>query len=165
MPLTLRPAQPADEPFLFELYASTRAEELTAWGWDAAQRDLFLKLQFNGQQQHYRTHFAHADHSIVELDDQPIGRLIVARSEQEIHLADLIIQSAHRGSGIGTALIRALLAEAARSGKIVRLSVLRTNRATRLYQRLGFSIVADSETYVLMESRPLPPDTPDTPQE
>jgi ribosomal protein S18 acetylase RimI-like enzyme len=154
MPLTLRPVEPTDEPLLFELYASTRIDELAAWGWDATQRDLFLKLQFNGQQQHYRTHFAHADHVIVELDDQPIGRLIVARSEQDIHLADMIIQPAQRGCGIGTLLLRELLAEAARSHKPIRLNVLRTNRALRLYQRLGFAVVGDNGTHLLMEARP-----------
>lgn len=154
MALTLRPVQPTDEPLLFELYAGTRTDELAAWGWDAAQRDLFLKLQFNGQQQHYRSHFAHADHSIVELDGQPIGRLLVTRDEQEIHLADIMIQPALRGSGIGTTLIRQLLAEAARSHRPLRLHVLRTNPALRLYQRLGFAIVGDTDTHLLMEARP-----------
>ena len=154
MALTLRPVTPADEPLLFELYAGTRIDELAAWGWDAAQRDLFLKLQFNGQQQHYHTHFAYADHSIVELDNQPIGRLIVARNEQDIHLADIVIQPAQRGSGIGTTLIRQLLDEAARSHKPLRLHVLRANRALRLYQRLGFTIAEDNGTHLLMEARP-----------
>ena len=32
-PLTFRCAVPDDEVFLFELYGSTRKEEMAAWGW------------------------------------------------------------------------------------------------------------------------------------
>jgi ribosomal protein S18 acetylase RimI-like enzyme len=154
MALTLRPAQPADELFLFELYVTTRMEELAAWGWDASHQDVFLKLQFTAQQQHYRTHFAHADYSIVYLDDRPIGRLIVARGNRDIHIADIIVLPEYRGAGIGTTLIRDILAEAAQAQKSVRLQVLNTNRAIRLYERLGFTIIADGGTHFMMEARP-----------
>jgi ribosomal protein S18 acetylase RimI-like enzyme len=69
-------------------------------------------------------------------------------------VADIIIQPAQRGSGIGTVLIRQLLHEAGQSRKPLRLHVLRTNRAIQLYQRLGFAIVGDTGTHVLMEVRP-----------
>ena len=37
MNVSLRPVEADDHPFLYELYCSTRQEELAAWGWDAAQ--------------------------------------------------------------------------------------------------------------------------------
>ncbi len=154
MMVTLRSVQPTDEPFLFELYCSTRMDELAAWGWDSSHRDVFLKLQFTAQQQHYRMNFPHADFSIVYLEDRPIGRLIVARGNRDIHIADISILPEQRGIGIGTTLIRGILSEAAEAQKPVRLQVLTTNRAIRLYERLGFSIIADGGTHFLMEAQP-----------
>ena len=63
----------------------------------------------------------------------------------------------HRGTGMGTALLKDLLAEAERAGKPVRLQVLKTNRAIRLYARLGFAITGESPTHLQMEWRPGPP--------
>jgi len=59
----------------------------------------------------------------------------------------------HRGAGIGGAILRSLLAEAAAAGKPVRIHVERLNPARRLYERLGFLPVADKGVYVMMEWR------------
>lgn len=154
MSVTLRPTEPADRDFLFALYASTRQDELAAWGWDAAQGDVFLAMQFRAQEQHYATTWPHAAHRVVCLGGEPVGRLIVAREDGEIRLADIALLPAHRGAGIGARLIGDLLAEAARVGRPVRLHVARDNRARRLYERLGFTPVADDGVYLLMECRP-----------
>ncbi|MCI0490492.1 MAG: hypothetical protein L0229_28185, partial [Blastocatellia bacterium] len=42
---SLRPAEDEDEAFLFDLYASTREEEIAASGLDCAQKEMLLKLQ------------------------------------------------------------------------------------------------------------------------
>jgi len=47
--IDLRAATASDEPFLFALYASTREHELAAWGWEPAQRDAFLRMQWMAQ--------------------------------------------------------------------------------------------------------------------
>src|SRR5262245_24014367 len=46
MCLVLRPVAPGDEDFLFEVYVSTRADEVGAWGWDLDQQHGFLRMQF-----------------------------------------------------------------------------------------------------------------------
>ncbi len=58
----------------------------------------------------------------------------------ELHLNNLAVAPPHRGSGIGTALIRAVLREGARLGaRRATLEVRRSNDAAqRLYARLGF---------------------------
>ncbi len=149
--LILRPAEAEDEDFLFELYASTREEELSAWGWDEAQKESFLKLQFRGQQQHYRLAYEGADHHIILIDERAAGRLMVLRMESEIRLVDISLLSEHRGKGVGARLIRDLQREAARSGKPVRLHVERFNRAARFYERLGFLVIEDRGTHFFME--------------
>jgi ribosomal protein S18 acetylase RimI-like enzyme len=53
----------------------------------------------------------------------------------------------HRGNGIGEWLIKAILEEnIRRSYPAVSLSVRTDNPAIRLYERLGFAMVEDSET-------------------
>ena len=79
MSVSLRPATAADETFLSEVYSSTRRDELASWGWDAAQRDSFLTMQFNAQQAHFRNQFPGADHSIVLVDGKAMGRMVVVR--------------------------------------------------------------------------------------
>lgn len=154
MNVSLRPAEVADHPFLYELYCSTRQEELAAWGWDAAQTATFLQFQFRAQQLHYQTQFPHATYEIICHAGQPIGRLILDSSAQELRLVDIALLPAHRNSGIGSALLRDVLATAAQAGRPVRLHVEAHNRARRLYERLGFTLVTTVGPYYLMEKPP-----------
>jgi ribosomal protein S18 acetylase RimI-like enzyme len=149
--VTTRPVQPDDEPFLFELYSSTRREEIAAFGWDSAQADMFLRLQFRGQQRHYQTQAFEVDYRIITFEEKSIGRLIVIRSPREIRLADISLLPEHRGGGIGACLIRGLFAEARKKNLPVTLHVDKTNRAARLYERLGFKTVADTGAHLKME--------------
>jgi ribosomal protein S18 acetylase RimI-like enzyme len=153
MIVTLRPARPEDEPFLYDLYASTRAAELAALDWSSAQQEAFLSLQFRAQQAHYAEYPNPDPQIIVELD-RAIGRLLVSRLTDEIRLVDIALLPQWRGRGIGAALIRQLLDEAARAGKPVRLHVEKWNPAQRLYRRLGFVPRADDGLYCLMEWQP-----------
>jgi ribosomal protein S18 acetylase RimI-like enzyme len=77
----------------------------------------------------------------------------VSRSA-EIRVVDVALLPAARGRGIGTALLRDLLAEGARTGKKVSIHVERFNRALGLYRRLGFGEVEENGPYLLMEWRP-----------
>jgi ribosomal protein S18 acetylase RimI-like enzyme len=153
-PVALRPARPDDEAFLYELYRSTRGEELSAWGIEGAQREMLLRLQFTARQRHYDIAFPEADHKIILCDDRPAGRILVFRSEREIRLVDIALLPEHRGRGAGASLIKDLLAEAQASGKPVTLHVDRLNRAARLYRRLGFLVADDTGAAYRMEWRP-----------
>ena len=148
----LRSVEPDDEPFLFRVYASTRAAEMAAWGWDQAQQEAFLRMQFLTQQLSYRAQFPGADHRIIMVEDQPAGRILVARTDKEILLVDIALLAEYRNAGIGTGLIRDLQAEAARAGAPVHLHVLKTNpAAARLYERLGFQATEDDGVYLQMK--------------
>ena len=65
MALTLRPITQEDEPFLFEVYAGARMDEIAQVPWDEAQKKAFLSFQFNAQHQHYQTEFTNADFSVI----------------------------------------------------------------------------------------------------
>lgn len=153
MTVTLRPVAASDDDFLFEVYAGTRRDEVSAWGWDAAQQDMFLKMQFNVQRRVYEAQYAQSGHHLILLDDEPVGRLWVVRSDEEIHLVDIALLPAHRGKGIGGSLVKDLLDEAARADKPCRLQVLKSNPAGRLYARLGFVPIGEDGMYFQMEWR------------
>jgi GNAT superfamily N-acetyltransferase len=154
MPVTLRLAGPEDEPFLYELYCSTRVEEMAAWGLDQAQQRAFLELQFKARQRHYDIAFSGAEHKLILCDDRPIGRILVYRSEREIRLVDIALLSEQRNGGIGASLIQALLEEARTTGKSVTLHVDKVSRAARLYERLGFSVIDETGGSYKMEWQP-----------
>lgn len=151
--VTLRAAEPADEPLLCAVYASARAEELALTDWSLEQKAAFCGQQFTAQDAHYRQHYPTAQYSIIERDGVAIGRLYVDRWTQEIRIMDITLLPDHRGAGIGTGLLRELMDEAAGAGKALSIHVEKFNPALRLYERLGFCAKEDKDVYLLMEWR------------
>ncbi len=149
--ISLRPERREDEPFLFEVYASTREEELNQTGWDLATRRAFLDLQFQAMRRGYRSMFPRGEFTIILLAGQPVGRQVMNRSETEIRLVDVALLPQHRGQGVGTRLLQDLLAEASSTDKTVCLHVLKGSRSARLYERLGFRRVGADGIYDRME--------------
>jgi len=150
----LRPLRPEDQSFLLKLYASTRAEELAAWGWDKARQETLIKMQFTAQQRWYEAAYPEAEHQLIILKDNPIGQILVLREKSTIELIDISLLPEYRNGGVGTALLGELIEESRKSGVPLRLQVQRNNQAAiRLYQRLGFSTIEQDEVYYRMERR------------
>jgi ribosomal protein S18 acetylase RimI-like enzyme len=152
--VALRPVSPGDEELLFRVYASTRANELAVVPWDQAQKEAFLRAQFDAQARWYREHYAAARHDVVLVDGAPCGRLYVYRGDAEIRIVDIALLPERRNHGVGTALLQDLLAEADAAGKRVTIHVERFNPALRFYERLGFTVAEDKGVYLLLERRP-----------
>jgi ribosomal protein S18 acetylase RimI-like enzyme len=133
------------------VYASTREGELRLVPWDDAEKAQFLRMQFDAQAAWYREHYADASFDVVVVDGEPAGRLYVHRGPREIRIVDVTVLPEHRGNGIGTSLLRDLLAEADKSGKSVTIHVERLNPALRLYERLGFVLAEDRGVYLFLE--------------
>jgi ribosomal protein S18 acetylase RimI-like enzyme len=151
--VALRPAGPEDEAFLFRVYASGREEELAVTGWDESQKLAFLAMQYRAQSASYRANLG-AWYDVIVVDGHDAGRLLVDRTESMISVADIGLLPEYRGRGIGGALMRDVLDEAARAGLPVRLYVEAFNPAFRLYQRLGFLPIGEHGVYVHMEWTP-----------
>lgn len=150
--ITVRVEGPEDEAFLFELYASTRVEELEAWGWPPEMRASFLSIQFKASQGlHYS--FPNAEFQIVLLNGVKAGRLVVNRTPEALHVLDMALLPTYRNTGVGTALLQRVFGEAVATSKPVRLHVLKGNRAVRFYQRLGFIQSGETEMHSEMEWR------------
>jgi len=154
--IRLRAVRAEDEPFLYEVYASTRTEELAVVPWTAEQKDAFLRMQFAAQHTHYRdpAYYPNPTFLVVELDGDPAGRLYLHRSAGELLIVDIALLPEYRGQGVGTRLMRDLVVEADESGATVRLHVEPWNPAVRLYERLGFRCSGEGGIYQPMERPP-----------
>jgi len=150
----LRPIQSQDMDFLCQLYGSTREEELAQVEWPSAQKDAFVRMQFEAQHAHYQQHYPNAQFDVVLYDAKPIGRMYVDRHPKEIRLMEVTLVQAIRGRGLGTTLMRWLMDEAAQTDKILTLHVEEFNPAYRLYQRLGFKPLEQRGVYMFMEWKP-----------
>ncbi len=143
--VTLRQATEADREFLRALHhACYRPWVEPIWGWDEADQDHRFDRAFNVD-----------GRVIVELAGQPIGTLKTSRDGRWLSVDDIEVAPPHQRLGVGSRLLRGVLAEADRDGLPVRLQVLRTNPARRLYERLGFMVEGETDLRVLMV-RPAP---------
>jgi ribosomal protein S18 acetylase RimI-like enzyme len=150
----LRPEETGDNAFLFNLYASTRAEELKRLPWTDSQKTDFLRMQFDLQCAHYHQHYPEAAYQIIVSRDRPIGRLYVHREQDQILVIDIALLPEHRRAGLGGSLLRELQVEAAAEQKAVRIHVELENPALRLYTRLGFRVIENQGVYYFMEWNP-----------
>jgi RimJ/RimL family protein N-acetyltransferase len=146
----LRVERDDDLPFLRELYASTRSDELAAVPWSDAQKRTFLDHQFELQREQYRQHYVGAEWLVIERDAIPAGRLYLRRSS-EVRLMDIALVPEMRGGGMGTRITRALLDWSDAQALRVTLHVEPFNPAYRLYRRFGFTYVRSTGVYHFLE--------------
>jgi len=149
--VTLRPVEPADEPFLLELYAATRADEVALVPWSEAQKKSFIEQQFKAQQEHYKKNYPDASHDVIICDQRNVGRIYVARLPAAIRIVDITIAAAERNRGIGTGLIKGLIREAENSSRPLTIYVETFNPSVQLFQRLGFLPGEEQGMHVLMK--------------
>jgi ribosomal protein S18 acetylase RimI-like enzyme len=143
----LRTAQPSDVDFEHFLYASTR-DDLRPLGPEVF--DGLVGMQFRAHTTSIRLEHPQAERKIVVVEDVRAGRLITDGSGDHIEVIDVSLLPEFRGQGIGTSVMRSVLAHADRLGRAVRLHVEKQNRAVRLYERLGFAISGDVGMYFAM---------------
>src|SRR5215216_288323 len=82
---------------------------------------------------------------IITLDGTDIGWLQSFVADDALFLGQLFVDHTMRGQGIGTQLVKCLVEEAARAGRVLTLGVVKTNPALRLFERLGFRITHEDE--------------------
>jgi ribosomal protein S18 acetylase RimI-like enzyme len=152
--ITLDRVLPSDEPFLYRTFASTRTEEMALTGWNADQQEAFLRMQYDTQRRSYLMQLPDAKYWVIRCDGSAVGRLIIDRTAEEIHVVDIALLPEFRKRGIGSTLMEAVIKEASQAGKTVRLHVERFNPALRWYERLGFSVINSGPIYLEMVRRP-----------
>lgn len=136
----LRRVVEADRAWLRALHHAAMREAVEAmWGWDEQVQDEFFEKGFNCENQW-----------IIRVDDQDVGVIKVTRRASEYSLDNIQIDPSYQRQGVGSALIRELQNRAEREGVSVGLQVIQSNRARRLYERLGFVVTHQSHTHYFM---------------
>lgn len=153
--ITLRPATDEDEELLFAIYASTREDEVAAFGWAPEQEEAFLRFQFTSRRAAYRLQFPAAEYSVIMGGCEPAGSLIVERRDDAISLTDIAVLGEFRSGGVGSQIVDLLKTEAAAAGKPLVLSVDHSNpRARQFYLDRGFAITGESQINCSMRWTP-----------
>ena len=110
-----------------------------------------LKLDRVAQAASFDQQWVRAQVRIVMMDGQDVGWMQTFACEDGLFLAQLFVDGAFQGRGIGTHAMHHLIAEAAAAGQAVCLDVVKINRALRLYERLGFRVVGEEERKFYMK--------------
>lgn len=149
--ITTVAAKPDDELFLFQLYSSTRQDELLSWGWGEQEKQAFLSMQWRAQTMSYAAAYPNALREIVQQQQAPVGQLYTSCHGNRWLLIDISLLPEYRNQGIGSCLIQKLQEHALRAEATIQLSVLPMSSAARLYHRLGFRHVSSSGLHHILE--------------
>lgn len=151
-PLRLRPECAEDQDFRYRLFCNSRPPEWDLVPLDPHVREQLMRHQFQAQTVTYAARFPQARFDIIELEQRPIGRIVVNRPGSVVHIVDHAIVPELRSRGLGTAIMHFLMDEAAAAGLPVRLKVADANDPSlRLYLRLGFTPIETAPAYIEMQ--------------
>lgn len=93
----------------------------------------------------FRGHFDEPGTRLILQEGVRVGCVGFRRHDHEIRIDSFYLERRLHGSGLGTVILKALLAEADTTGLPVRLEVLTGSKADRLYLRHGFVKLREDE--------------------
>ncbi|HKV98582.1 MAG TPA: GNAT family N-acetyltransferase [Vicinamibacterales bacterium] len=135
MDIRLREARSGDIEFARALYLETmRGLIEPLFGWDQPRQESELRELVRPQPA-----------SIITVDGRDVGWMQIRTSKSELFLGSLYVVPEMQRRGIGTHVLRELIAESQRASKALTLAVMKNNPAVRLYERLGFRLTHEDE--------------------
>jgi GNAT superfamily N-acetyltransferase len=141
--ICLCPANQEDVPFLLKLRGQTMNPHLLASGLipsvEEDMRRVLLRLDCA---------------EVILLANEPVGLLKVSRDGMDWDLIQIQLAPSLQGQGFGAQLIQSVISEARDAGASLKLDVLKANPARRLYERLGFTVIADTAHLFEMRLKP-----------
>jgi ribosomal protein S18 acetylase RimI-like enzyme len=142
----VRPATPADVPALLRLKRQLAILEKAEFVLRATEQD-WLRDGF-GPRAQFTAFAAEHDGTVVGMVTAS-ERYYTSWAGSTLYIQDVYVEPAHRGRGLGAALLGCVAALAlARGSPLVELTVREDNPARRLYDRTGFQQV-DCANYVI----------------
>lgn len=138
--ISYRPATAADFDYLWALHSESLRESIDrVYGWED-----------EWQANYFQERFDPPTRQIILYDQKPAGALGLEWQEKALYIAYIAISQDYRGQGLGSTIIKAIIRRGSEAGLPVTLNVLRGNPAKKLYERLGFEVIAEEETRFLM---------------
>jgi len=143
MQIVLRPAVSQDFEYCKRLYFTGMKKIIEELGLDmAAQAASFLQ------------NWDLAEVRIIAVGNSEVGWLQSSVRDDGLFVAQLFVDDPFQGQGIGTEVLNRLIGEASRLNQAVRLAVVKTNPALRLYERLGFHITHEDDRKFYLKRNP-----------
>ncbi|MFC8429649.1 GNAT family N-acetyltransferase [Streptomyces sp. NPDC057253] len=141
---SLRPATPDDVEPIAELRAVVLRPDLERLG----------RFDERRVRQRFRDAFVAEQLSVIVAEGRFAG-CVALRPAEDGHedghwLEHFFIDPALQGRGLGSAVLRTLLARTDADGVTVRLNVLQGSKARRLYERHGFTVESEDSVDVFM---------------
>jgi len=143
MPIELRPALDQDFEYCRRLYFG----ELS---WINEK----LHLDRNDQETSFRQQWNSTQVRIIALEGTDVGWLQAITQNDELFVAQMVVDGPFQRKGIGTEVMKRLISEATEFNLAVRLNVVRINPARRLYERLGFRVTHEDDRKFYMKRDP-----------
>lgn len=142
--LRLRKATADDSEFAYQTKKAAFSSYVEkVWGWAEEE-----------QRQLHKRRFISQDFYVIQASGINVGILALVREPDCVKLNQLFILPKYQSRGIGMACMMHVMEDADALELPVRLKVLKVNsRAIVFYQRLGFKVIGESDTHILMERR------------
>lgn len=147
----LRPVKRGDENFWREVFYDSVQEHFETLKLPENDLKNLLEFQFQAQNADYQTNYPQASNNVILFKENRVGRVILSTEHNDLHLIDIAVLSKFRNQGIGTRILEWLFEQSRGINLPIRFYVEKINPAFRLYERLGFKIVADVTTHFQME--------------
>jgi len=138
--LTYRKATQTDIDYLLRLRKQTMNEHLINSGMDVSEENHLKRIMYQ---------FDNA--KIIYLNAKKIGLLKVSESQNKIEIIQFQIDPKYQQKGIGQIIIKSIIKKSSKKKLPVILSVLKVNKAKRLYERIGFNIIEENENSFIMK--------------
>lgn len=110
-----------------------------------------LHLALSAQEDGFRQQWNPMQVRIITLDDADVGWVHTTRQEEALFVGQIIVEHRFQRKGVGTEIMKRLIAEAAQVGLPLLLSVVKINPAQRLYRRLGFQVTHEDDRKLHMK--------------
>ena len=124
----------------------------------AAYHDLIERIfgpwQEEWQDRYFDAAWHRASHDNLYIDGSLVGYCSVEDGDGFVQVNELVIDPTFQGRGIGSALLKEVMAAARDRQLPVHLQTHHINRAAELYRRLGFVETGQTETHRLFEWTP-----------
>jgi len=142
MQIKLIPATEKDRAFFRNVHHLAYRDVIEPmFGWDEKKQDHYADMDFDSRNPH-----------IIQYEEKPVGVIGWQEKHDHIWFGPIFVLPQFQNKGIGSFLVKQFIKDSEEKNIALRLQTLRMNeRAKKLYERLGFTVLSASGVHWQME--------------